>query len=257
MGKRDIYYQAPIAILRRGRDSPKPNTIAVVKNIFRYSTWHYALKLREKHGLKGIRLLVDERCKAWGESRDFESIDDNELMFLASAYKLRISSSKTAWQDVREFYLSMGTGGTQFRIRRDYALDALRDEWPFLKFGTLCGLLGAVGDREAARVSTLMIQGLAAGYQSPADVPKGDLPSECAVRNWLDQLWQQNMFQFCKCGKFRWYSVRCPSDRALARVVSRLVENSTKKRVEKAQILAVKTAISDDPDNDPVRPVRP
>lgn len=245
MGRADVYFQSTIRVLRNDPAKDPLTTRKLVDRIKGYGICHVAAKLKKQTGDRRLLTLARECMAAQGVPDTSGDMDPDRLALTVAAARLGMTFNDDP-KVYLDFYSRMGAGAAQFRIRGSYLATALHDDWPVLKLRTLCGLLAAIGDRDAARVATIAVRALGAGYPSAKQTPPESLLSDGGTDHWIEQLWFRNFIQLCTHRRGRWYSVRCPNDRYLAKVVKRLTAKSDGK-------LPLDT---DDSDSDPDRPVR-
>jgi hypothetical protein len=232
MAKQDAYFQFPIAMLKGAT-----STEVVTQQIVRYSIWHNALDIRDKHADKVAGMAAEYKANHPGTQ--YTKGDYEQELVMAAANRLNVTCGaieNTLFEGIklREHY---GTRGVQCRMRDDYLWSAHNESWSLIRFRVLCAVLAGIGDREAVKVSTKRIRTLGAGYDSSKNVHEKNLLSQGAVNYWLDELWYQNLFQFCKFGKYRWYSIRKPSDEELAKAVKVISQRRQKKVAIDAKLI--------------------
>lgn len=211
-------------MLRGEKDTSK-----LCQNIVRYSLWHYALSLREMP-LEHLTQLAESNHAL---PDDYKPGDYVHQLVMASACRLNVTIGclPACIKEGQKLHTKFGTTGTQCRIRSDYLWSACNDSWPILKFQTLCGVLAGIGRDGPRRLNHRMIQALGAGHNSPKGLKDSDILPKSSVRYWLDQLWYKNMFQFCKRGHERWYSIGLAGDASLAEAVKAIPVKAPKKSV--------------------------
>lgn len=222
MSKTDPYFQFPVAILKGESDTAK-----VAGKIVRYSLWKVALHLQSESPQMVPQLAEQYRPLM----DDYDEDNEHHAMLLASAYRLniQIGSIEGCIAEGVKLHETYGVMGTQCRLRSDYVWSASGDNWPILKFQTLCGVIAGVGSDGPRRLNHRMIQAIGAGFNSPKGLKESQLLPKSSVRYWLEQLWYKNMFQFCKRGHERWYSIGLPGDAALAEAVKAMPAKRHKK----------------------------
>jgi hypothetical protein len=232
MAKDDVYFQFPIAMLQGATETGK-----LTQSIVDYAIWHYGLSLWTK-----TPDLIDSLAEGYSGNRSLSNYNPQSLhhrMVLAAASRLSVSlrNVDVVTNAGRELHEKHGTKGAQCRIRADYLWTAYDEQWLLMRFRVLCAVLAGVGDRDAVRISTKRIQTLGAGFNSSKGVETAQLLSYGGTVHWLDELWYRNMFQFCKHGRYRWYSIRQESDEALAKVVRTKMTALPKKAIIDAKCI--------------------
>lgn len=216
MAKTDAYYQFPVAMLKGALE-----TQPTIQRIVSYGLWHYGCSLINT-APDQISLLAEEYAESNPQIKDIELNNYHHQILLAASKRLGVTLGGVVrtLKEAKDLHQQFGTTGTQCRLRSDLLWDAHNQEWLLNRFLTLVGVIAAIGDREAVRVSRERIRTLAAGHNSPKDATN-ELPilADGTVKHWLDKLRMQNIFRVCKCGKFTWYSIRKASNGELAKYV--------------------------------------
>lgn len=220
MARTDAYYQFPVAMLK-GATETKP----LVQQIVSYGLWHYGCSLINT-APEQIQILAEEYAESNPQIKDIEPSNYHHQILLAASKRLNVTLGGVCrtLKEGKELYQQYGVNGTQCRLRSDLLWSAHNEEWLLNRFLTLAGVIAAIGDREAVRVSRERIRTLAAGHNSPKQATKlYPIIADGTVKHWLDKLRKQGIFRVCKCGKFTWYSLRHESNGALAKAVAKKV----------------------------------
>lgn len=154
-------------------------------------------------------------------SADYDEDDDDQKAIAAGAVRLNVGAVSIDVEAVkaRKLRSKYGDSGMHVRLRTDIAWSAHDDMWPLLKLKTLCGVYAGIGNRQTQRLNHRLLRAYCAGHSSPKKLKETQLVPTSSLRYWLEQLWFDNLYQFCLHGRERWYSNSCKDDLALARIV--------------------------------------
>lgn len=220
MSQTDPYFQFPIGMLRDSGGTAK-----LCQEIIDYALWNYALSLQTElpRALWQVA-AADYLEKHEGAGKGFDPSNHSHLLLCAAAgrLKVRLLQIPSVLGNGQKLKEQFGSVGTQCRLRTDILWSAHDEPWCELKFRVLCAVYAGIGNRHFITLNHRMIQALGAGHNSPKGLTVKDMLPRSSVRYWLEELWYDNFFQFCKQGARRWYSHSLPDDQSLANSVRAL-----------------------------------
>ena len=191
MAKTDPFYHFPVAMLRGA-----VSTESLIRDIILRTNWKvgYSLYLEDE---EAINPIVAKYCYENDPPPGFIEGNLSHNIYLAGAIRVRSPIGSVKAEHYRAMQLSMNfmDKGTQVRIRGDILLSALNDKWPLLRFKTLCGVIGGIGNKPFAKLTNLMIRAIGAGYNSPSGVADECLLAKTTVQRAINDLWIKNLFQ--------------------------------------------------------------
>ena len=236
------YFQFPLTMLRPEKPDhykkAKPQrTDETIQRIVSYTIWHYGLSLHNK-AQDQIETLAEDYAAAHPKiTFDKKSYEHKVVMAAASRLNVNLGCVDTSLSRGKALCAEHGEHGTQCRIRSDLLWSAHNEDWPLVKWKTLCGVVAGIGADPYKWLTYSLIQSLGAGYKSPRECKADDLLPKSSVRYWIGQLWMQNVFQICGDKNRLYYSIRHADDRALAlELKNRPIQKRVKKRINTSMV---------------------
>jgi len=227
MSKTDPYFQFPVSMLRNSCNTQNLVQDIVARTMLKVGNSIYL------ESPDAVEAIVDQHLAVEEPPSGFVHENLNHHILFAGAKRLNVSIGNvpTALKRATLLLDKFPDAGTQCRIRADIAWSAHNSGWPINKLKVLCGVIGAIGDKDCATFNYRMIRAIGAGHNSPKGVHDSDLLTVKTVRLWTEELWLKNLFQSCKDGTKTWYSIRHENDRDLAASVKKMTRPTAKKRI--------------------------